>query len=544
MGWYPAKICAAAIIILAVGVSPACPAELYLKLAGKRTAGKSVSGNWSASNCYGTLQAALAAMKGGDTLVIDDGTYMGAANSIDRHHRPPSGTRSATTVIRARSIPGLDGVPVNQPCRVRFDGRSGAVFNDDGKSNDVQYVKFWGIKWDGVGLPDGWNHLYFKQCAFQGISDGNSAVLSLSGRNNLVEDCVMYGKGRYKVLFYDISRTGIYGNNLCRRCVARHDWAKKEDPTPDPIATFVSYLNRGSGFLNCIDIDSNKPAYWMNDPGEFNGAFSQPVDDSGSGPHSMMVRGSIVINSAMGVGWGATPAPGVGSALNDYTDVAGIKVAGGINLRGGGTVTRLTLVDVGRRNFTYRSDTQRSQILQGDEGINSWDRTVSVSDSIMRGIAGPALKKGAKGAHVNLFMTGAVGAASQVLKSDPFRNGLRFPVRVEDHTQLSSAGKNGGPLGARILKRLGKDGASKGNADWDTEQGPLWPWPLEGWIQAEMRTSDYTAFCAPYAGTARACPESFRSDAYRGFAAPGQTLTGYIWEAFGNRLPAEIGAER
>ena len=515
--------------------------EFHLKTTGVRRSGKCVPGVWSNANCYGSLRLAMSSMSGGDTLLIDDGIYTGRSNSIDHQAHPPKGTPGRFTVLRARHVPGADGVGENQPCRVRFDGQSGATFIDDGKYNDVQYVKFLGIKWDGVVLPDGWNHIYFKQCAFQGIYDGNNAALSMSGRNNLVEDCVMYGKGRYKVVFYDISRTGIYGNNVCRRCVARHDWAKKEDPTGDPIATFVSYLNRGSAFLNCIDIDSNLPAYWMNSPGEFDGAFSQPVDDSSSGPHSMEVRGSMVVNSAMGVGWGASPGSGVSSANNTFVDVAGIRVAGGINLRGGGRVQRLTLLDVGTNNFRYRSVDQRKQVLQGDQGVDSWGNLVEVADSVFRGISGAPLKGRVEGDHVATFLTGNEGnRPSNWLRTDPLRNGLKYPIRVEDGSPLYRAGEGGRQAGAMIVKRLGRDGTFKGEADWDTEQGALWPWHLEGWVQAEMRTADYPRFCGDFAGSPRACPAGYAHDAFRGFAADGQTLTRYIWQYFGNPVPANL----
>src|SRR3974390_1730416 len=90
-------------ILNIVCINHAIAAEIYLKLGGHRLSGKSVHGEWRNNNCYGNLRAAMAVMSSGDTLIIDDGIYTGVSNSIDRAHYPPSGSRQAFTVVRARN---------------------------------------------------------------------------------------------------------------------------------------------------------------------------------------------------------------------------------------------------------------------------------------------------------------------------------------------------------------------------------------------------------------------------------------------------------
>jgi len=530
--------------------SNAGAADVYMSKTGTKASGKSTTGDWSNANCYSNLHAAMAAMSSGDTLTIDDGVYTGANNSIDQNYHPPSGTsKSAMTVVRARNIPCQNGVACNQTSRVYFQATlsdathySGAIFNDDGNYTSVHHVKFWGIKWDSANTSSGWDYIYFKQCAFMGVLDGNNVALNIGGRYNLVEDCVAYGKGRYKFLTYDLTRdaqTYGAGNNIFRRCVARNDWAIRNDSTQDPIATFVSYYNRHTAFINSIDIDSDSPTFWRdggND--EFNGAYSQPVDDSSGGAHRMRILGSMSINNAMGAIWGASPVS-TASAQNEVTDFVAVRVAGGINLRGGGTVNRLTMVDVGLNNFTYRSTAQSGAILQGNEGVNSWDNSLPVTNSILKDIVAAPFQGAATGDYVSTYLTGSGGNTPTHRQTyNPSTNGLLYPVRIEAGLPLATAGSGGGQVGATILYRIGQDGQFQDDAGWDQPTATsLWPYPNEEWIKAEMASMPATI-------SGNTLPS-----ATRGFAtATGKrldgtnpvTLTSYIWESLGNPIPAAI----
>ena len=523
------------LVIIIGGGGQANAAEVYMSTTGTRAAGKSIIGDWKSANCYNNLQAAFLNMSSGDTLTIDDGVYEGASNTITGYIQPPSGTIGSFTVVRARNIPGNDGYPVAKRLNVEL---TGGIFAQNGGIPGT-YIKFWGIRFLLANTYTGWNDLYFKQCAFVGTTDGNSSAMGLGGANCLVEDCVFYGKGRYKVLFYDYTNSGRVANNLCRRCVARQDWANGGACTaPDcrnPIATFVSYDNKDDAFINCIDIDAGSPAaYWKVNAGEYDGAFYAPKH-AGS---NMLVQGSISIGNPAGLG-SSTGTRGV-----VYQDDAGVNIGGGIFQKDGATITRVDLVNINSGLFTYGSGQAMSQFIPMIMGIGSYEGVVSVSNSILLNLITPTknLYYLYTADHINPFNTpprdtAHGGTMTNVITTDPMVNGLLYPVRIEIGSILKTAGSSGNQVGAQIVMKLGKDGAFKGDADWNTEQGPLWPWPLEEWIKAEMASMPDTI-----GGNAMPSPT-------RGFASPMAkrldgvnpvTLTSYIWESLGNPIPADI----
>ena len=522
-------------------------ADFCMMVGGARTSGTPSANTWTTANCYGNLQAAMARMGSGDNLIIDDGNYTAANNSIDNSHKPPSGTsKSQMTTIMARNIPGQSTtdttryssgiVPITDILKVRFT--TSAVFNDQsgGIGTTTQYIKFYGIHWDGVATASFWNYIYFKQCSSMGVTDGNTAAWSITGTYNLLEDCIAYGKGRAKFLFYDNSRglqsTGP-GYNICRRCIARNDWAKKDDLSNDPVATFFSYYKRESAFLNVIDIDSNLPIYWENILGnDLCGSFVAFEAEDPAYNHHLQVMGSLAINNAYGVG-------SISTSGNRFVNVSAINVGGGIFTKfPDNTFTNITLVGVNSSAFSYRS-TQTTQSVFGtikDSGFygdTSHSANPSAMNLIARGITGALFLTGSTGNYVDYFNVGSVGIApTNAITTDPFSNGLLYPPRIEIGSSLYKGGLSGGQLGAKIVNRIGGDGQFQDDTGWNVETStPLWPWPLQEWIQAEMRTSDYAAFCA---SATVACPTSYTTDAKRGFAGDATNLTDYIFRFFEN----------
>ena len=480
-----------------------------------------------------SLQYVMNQMQGGDTLYIEDGVYTGSSNRIWQFDVPPAGSPGNFTTIRAKNIPCQDGVPCNTPLKVKFT--DGATFSASAGNKVTSYVKFWGIRWDNIGTYTGWDNIYFKQVASQGIYDGNSAAFAISGKNNLLEDVVAFGKGRYKFLFYDYDFGATPGNNLCRRCVARHDWAKKNDTSPDPIAGFSSYFNRGTACVNCMVIDSDTPSEWMEVPTEISAAYYQPND---AGHHAMKIKGSIALNSAMAAM--SNRASSTGHVVENFVAV---KTAGGLNLRGETDISNITIRDVGVDNFAYRSNAQIERVLgRNDAVMNFGGGPLSIDNAIFHDINDNEIKANSITNNLALFGYGGedysgfteqeINSGSTVHSPPVFniatlstqdteflaRNQL-YPIRVEATDDVNSLKSYN--LGARIMHPLGPDGTFQGDAGWDVEQTdtPLWPWPLEEWVQAEMRTSEYT------------------SDANRGFAANGETLTNYVWGFLGATPP-------
>ena len=521
-------------------------AEYCMMLGGTKTSGPTQANTWTTDNCYGNLSSAWSAMSGGDTLVIDDGNYTHSSNAIRHYNRPPSGTREAMTIVKARNIPGQatddltrypDGiVPINSQLKVRFTGD--ATFRDASGLMGVvtQYVMFEGLHWNGIGTSSHWDYIYFKQCSSMGVHDGNNAAWNITGRYNLIEDSVAYGKGRIKFLFYDNSRHEQVrgnGNNICRRCVARQDWAMKDDEDDEPINAFFSYYNRGTVFQNVMDVDSNLPQYWNNRTGiNLNGSLTS-FEVNNEIAHKMDVVGSVLMNNAYG--FGSTSNPG-----NSFTDIAVVNIGGGIfTKRSDNSYTNLSLLGINTDRFDYRSN-QFFQAIFGLTKNNGFMpnsvAVLDISNLIARDIVGDLATWGARGDYVNYFNVGAVSTApTNAMTFDPYENGQRYPVRVENGSVLKTAGRNGGRMGAEVMYRIGVDGAFQGEPGWDTvTEEPLWPWPLQEWVQAQMRTSDYESFCAT---ATTPCPTTYMTDAYRGYAANDQRLTEYIWAGLGNTPP-------
>ena len=506
-------------------------ADLYMSTTGTKTSGKSTSGDWSNANCYNNLRSAMAAAAGGDTITINDGTYSGTGNLIDQNNRPPSGSAGAFTTIRARNIPGQNGVATNQPLKVIFDAGgsvNAGIWITGGGSGASSYVKFYGLQFQVVNTYTGWNHLFFKQCAFLGTLDGNNEAVNIGGTYNLLEDCIAYGKGRYKFMTYDYTHSGNPTYNLLRRCIVRHDYSD-DAVDNNPVAGFTSYDTVNDAFLNCIDVDSDSPTFWASSP-EYDGAFYAPKNEGGA---NMLVQGSIVIRNAAGVG------SSTGNSGVTYTDVAGINIGGGMYHKNGATLNRLTLANVNPANFKYSSGQTANNVLGQIATVYGYTGTAYANNSIFRGVTSePVFSGAALGSYTNTYNDATIGnSASNNITTDPLVNGLLYPVRIESGSPLLTSGSSGGQRGARIVNKLGVDGTFQGDANWNTEQGSLWPWPLEDWVKAQLASmpSTITGSTMPSPTRGFASPTAKRLDG----ASP-VTLTSYIWESLGNAIPASI----
>lgn len=469
-----------------------------------------------ASPCK-TLRYAMGKMSGGDTLYIADGTYTGSSNFIDQNNLPPSGSPENYTTIRALNIPCQNGVACNQPLKVVFNSGAGINMNNWATSN---YVKFQGIFFKAsVGLF-GTSHWYFKQCAVQGDGDGNNAtVTNMSATYTIFEDMLAFGKGRYKFLFYDYNRAGTPQYAVCRRCIARNDWVS--DST-NPMATFAVYFAHNVALINSIDIDSNSPSFWA--ANEIVGSMVQVVDTSSN--VNFIINGSIVINSAMPAYYVRNQSGG-----HTFTDIVAVHTAGGIGAGGAISINRATIVDVNKANF---SGYPVSVLDEQNNGID-YNGGTTVNNTVVSRTAGSAANANYSGDYFNYYSTsGNSFLPTHRYTTDPFLNGLLYPVRIENESTLKTVGSGGAQIGADITKILGVDGTEYGTADYNTPQGSLWPWPLESWVKAQMANMDTSI-----GGDTMPSPT-------RGFCGgtskdgTAQTLTKYIWEYFGNLIPPEI----
>lgn len=164
------------------------------------------------------LQSALVVP--GAVLVLEDGTYTGSEGRLS----VPStfaGTAEAPITIRAR-----------------HEGR--ATLRQDG-ARPVHLQGRYGVL-EGVNIVGGDNNTLRFHTAAEGwqvqrvVVEGTGApdlIVNMEGRNNLLEDCAVYGVGRYVI---GVATSG--SGNTVRRCWAR--WQDNQFTASNPTDTVLT----------------------------------------------------------------------------------------------------------------------------------------------------------------------------------------------------------------------------------------------------------------------------------------------------------------
>jgi hypothetical protein len=447
------------------------------------------------------ITSGIGLMVGGDTLIIEDGTYTGANNMIGDSPSPqiypPSGAAGAYTTIRARNI---GQVIINgEYLRTPF-GMVGTV----GKN----YLHIDGIHFQrGIAGVFSVRGLYNKvtNCGFEDGQAPNSEaeveIASVIGGSayTLVEDCWIWGKGRYGL--YTSSSNGGANRVIFRRVVVRFD------DTPDGRATagFRFYNGSTSSMQNSIVIDANaSPTAYYPD------AFATGGGSSISGEPNHTFYGLIALNNPTFSGFhferSSTTYPVQNSVVwgNDMgIESSGSNLQGftinAINVTAGNNAVREFYRNV---NYTlmHLSITNSLAVTKSGGTSYAYPTMLTTSEHYVAtgGTAGQS--------------TGSTAITKAVLDAK-----LKYLPRTESGTN-----------GATILYQTGVSGTLHGEAGWNvTTNKPLWPLANESIWSAKMKA--YTA-SGPGGN--------------RGFAAlSGSTatpLTDYIWGYLGNPKPANI----
>ena len=248
------------VIISLMLVTEASAASFYVSATGTKTSGASTPDDWSNTNCYGAIGAAIERMGGADEVVVNDGTYAGVANFINNGLHPiPNGTSTANmTTIRARNR--LKVIIQNSGTLNYYDS---PVRLNSGKS--YIHVDGFIIKISDTDDPPAvvdvsGTYCYVSNCIVirKGAADDYSSWFSMTGSYNLIEDCAGVGHTRYG--FESGSATGTTHHNIFRRCVGRADYSDSDQP----MATFNFYGNSDGNhnaeyvaFQNCIALDGH-----------------------------------------------------------------------------------------------------------------------------------------------------------------------------------------------------------------------------------------------------------------------------------------------
>ncbi|WP_319586804.1 hypothetical protein [uncultured Desulfobulbus sp.] len=472
------------------------------------------TGNCVSSPCA-TLQYSMSQMAAGDTLIIDDGIYTGAANQMTNSAHPPTSSTLWTT-IKAKN----DGA-------VTFDGETiRCMFSVTKGSLTNVHWRFEGIVWgrstSSVVEINSLSYVKFLRCGGYDAGAGNANIF-FAGRCSYVlfDGCYAWGNGRTSFTAWSSDVNNDY--IIFRNCVSRIDRSSSA-----PIYNFGMYSVQHGLIQNCIAIDTDQPSQYYTG-GDWSGGIAVPSTDRDA--NDIKAYNSIVLNSNIG---------GVFTTKNTYsTNDVGFhnSVVAGISNKSGANLNSFR----GNRNIidhvTFVNGTG------GYIGLNAWPWTgspnggVNMTNSIIAnytgssngttyGIAGDY--QALHGNSTPLSMDSTPLGTHSKTSVNPIWNAstnptgaLKYITRIEPGSNLSGQGSSG-DIGANLTTLRGTTGALWGETGYDSDTGiSMWPYPNEALIQAKMST---------YTGGG--------VNGARGFCATGKTLTNYIWGYLGNAAPA------
>ncbi|MCK5321600.1 hypothetical protein KAJ38_03405, partial [Candidatus Pacearchaeota archaeon] len=475
-----------------------------------------------------TISGSIGKMVGGDILIIGDGTYG------ENLYQPKSGISGNYTIIRAENNFGvtLKALDMYAKSHIQIEG-----------------INFRGGFANSAGVLNACNHIKILRCSFsEGPISGNAHCFVITGGSDiLVEECWAFGTGRYKFHAYRTKRV------IFRRCVARHsyhdnenliDWGRQS-------SCFTRYDADYVYFQNCIAIDSGS-----SDPTEgilYGGIWNENNniieiengDDVGcimlnlianAGINDPKISGDRVIKDTviwdvtgggLQVGKGNVPEGGTATFSGYNLIIGNIKGThssssqkgigfGGGSTNGLGNIKNSIIYDA--NNYAFSAYV--------DESIGETPNTIiSSSYNALYG-------NGARFYDSHYPRSTALNLGTEDTENiDPTTNSLKYLMRIEAGSDLATAGDDGGPGGATILKKIGVSGTLYGEPGWDTVTNEdLWPFPNEDEIKEDM---------ASYSGPGPSGNRGFCTDGNGIYEGP-ITLTSYIWEYLGNKCPPEI----
>jgi hypothetical protein len=457
------------ILCLLLFSSPLYAATYYM--ANNPCSGNLGWGNGSDSNAgtkaapYLTLVYAMEHISGGDTLIIDDGTYIGTGNAINTT-QPPAGTTGSWTIIKAEN----DG-------KVVFDGQStNNMFYVT--SSGARYWQFEGLIWgNGVGTNvygSNYSYVKFLRCGAYNSASGNNMNWGAAANGAsyiLFEGCYAWGTGRYKFI------AGSSSYIVFRNCVGRPDAVNAGG---EPVAVFTAYSANYVAFQNCIAIDADQIAYWTN-IGDRQGSFFVPTTSAQST--------NIAFDNCIGlnVKWGSievaqnNPTENIyfrNLVLWDNSDTGGWLIA----IRNDAEIVNCTIGD-SSADANYCDAPAGSLVIKNN---------IIYGNTIANGYI-LSLVNGSQAEDYNVFYNnntstifGQTMGAHSVTNVNPITS-ISYLVKVETSSAMDGAGSGGADIGANIFYLIGTSGTLYGETGYATETAiKMWPFPNEELIRSKM----------------------------------------------------------
>ncbi|MBN2772530.1 MAG: PKD domain-containing protein [Spirochaetes bacterium] len=479
--------------------------------------------SWATAKKYISSGISLMSSGGGDILTVADGVYTGSANRITD---VPSGSAGNYNVVQAETDFGVEILDTVVETHVSID-------------ND--YIKIQGFKLNSSTpanrLTVSGDYVKIIRCSADGGTTGATWAFHTTGLYTLFEECYVYGGP----LRYAFGARDTAEYTVVRRCVVRWDWSAGDYPQ----AAFASYDVSHIAFQNCIAIDATSNTESTTTYTGYKSFFTP------NGATDVRIQGSISLN-VEGTHFWIEDNPiidvllnnniGWGSKEDNSGGYASYALYRRYDTDGSMSVSNMTFGEAETPNATNQN------IVTGSSSVGTISLKNSIFYSLTAGSGYYAFEGSRYGTHdYNDFYGNSPSNSDDSLGSnslivDPTSNGLLYLPRIESGSILKTAGENGGRIGAEIMYKIGVSGSLWGEPGWDTvTTEPLWPFPNESQMKVDMGSF--------YKASGEAYPGSPIMVGARGFATGNsidgspQTLTKYIWEYLGNRIPDDVYAE-
>jgi hypothetical protein len=424
--------------------------------------GGSDSNNGStAETAWGTFERAWESLQAGDTLLLLDGVYTGVMWPNLRNGEP-----GRPITIKALN----DGQAVIDGEGARIPVRIGEVWGPNGPVGNYYVVEGLVIR-NGTYATmrvEGSHNVVRRVSLYNASTDENSTVLWVSaGGNNLIEDCVAAGTGRYMIELYEGQ-----GGNTVRRCLAMwQEWNGRRfcgihwpngqgigvyNTSNNTVENSISYGRATLGFLLQANSDTAVAAnnhilgsLSLLSGADYDGSpwyYGSPTLQPTTRPQTQTAEGTSCDGNYAQWNWGNQRTGfeywGQGTlqdnVFRDIVAAGNIGVGWGSGYPGGEGPLN-TVID-------------HATLYDNGSDITSWENDLGGNIHLDRGGAGVTITN------------------SRIANSDWAEQGE----------------------GARLLYRY---------VDRQLTDQPLWPWPMEKRIQAELGVS-VTKLVAKYRGKA------------------------------------------
>jgi len=426
----------------------------------------SSSGTVYFANPGDNLVTKINALVPGDTLNLNDGSYtethlmlISGVHGTSAHHITIQATNDGKAVVDGKNTGS--NYPLYMADSTYVDVQS-IIFQNSGPGS---VYEFFGATGGGV------SNVNIRRCSGYHAAGGNDHIYNLLGpglSNILIEDGVASGPGRYMFSTYHNSTI------IFRRCFAY--WNKITDTAQEPRSCFNTYGSDHVTWENCYGI--NAIPYQAEAQQNYYSATFQTSDSTSLPDTATQVLGCIFVNNYegyylndLGVGsttfkdcYFETPPP----ANTSFTN----KVFGdGFYDNGNAGSHTIT-------NCTFRNCVTGLNLASGSQAI-------PVLNSVFVGNK-TAITNDNSHTFCDFFDNTANGVAlaASDLSVDPGYNitlyGRGGALFIPSSSALEGAGSGGADIGANILYQY---------VNGTLTTTPLWPWPMEGRIMAELGIS-------------------------------------------------------